>query len=255
MACCPPGSLPYLEATYEGKGEIAKEGDTEMYVAPVTGTPTSAIVMCPDIWGWNGGRVRAVADSFASMGYLVVVGKFLTPVREGGTDGDAMSPTSEFDMDWIKQFPWSVQKPKLDAVLGFVRSKGATKIAVFGFCYGGHPCCWASQENADVVCGVIFHPSIQLEQYAYGGDFMGLVKSVKAPFLICPAGNDVPMYAEESDFAMNLKESAKGSECVITVYPDMTHGFTCRGDVKEEKVARDVDAVFKQAAEFIGKYL
>eukprot|EP00971_Amphidinium_carterae_P197886 3927288-Amphidinium_carterae.1 len=61
------------------------------------------------------------------------------------------------------------------------------------------------------------------------------------------------MYAEDSDFAASLKESAKGSECAITVYPDMTHGFTCRGDLADEKVARDVDAVFKQAAEFIGK--
>lgn len=76
--------------------------------------------------------MRAWADSIAASGYLVVVPKLLTPCMDGGTDGDALSPDSKFDMEWIKQFPWPTQKPKVDAALAFLRSKGATKIGVIG---------------------------------------------------------------------------------------------------------------------------
>jgi len=252
--CCPPGSLPYLQATYTGKGTVVKQGDLEFYTHK-TGSPTSAIIMCPDIWGWNGGRMRAVADHFAAT-YMVVVPKYLNPVFEGGTDGDAMSPTSDFNMEWIKQFPWSTQKPKMDACIELCKAAGITKIGVFGFCYGGHPASWMSAENPGLItCATVFHPSMQLETFAFGGDMIALMKSVKCPFMIAPTGDDLPMFAEEGDFATALKSSAKGSECVWKVYKDMSHGFTVRGDLADANTKRDVEAVMKEAAEFMAKYL
>lgn len=114
MTCCPPGSHPYLAATHDATGTVVTEGDMQFYINKGTKSPTSAIILLPDIWGWNGGRIRAIADYFAST-YMVVIPKILNPTFEGGTDGDAMSPTSIFNMNWIKQFPWPVQKPKIDA--------------------------------------------------------------------------------------------------------------------------------------------
>ena len=67
--------------------------------APVSGMPSAALLLCPDVWGWNGGRMRAIADSLAKEGYAVAVPKLLTPASNGGTDGDALSPTCEFSMD------------------------------------------------------------------------------------------------------------------------------------------------------------
>lgn len=255
MSCCPDGSWPYLAASYEAKGSVQTEGGVELYVAPVTGTPTSAVILCPDIWGWNGGRIRAVADHFASFGYLTVIPKLLTPARNGGTDGDAMAPDDTFDIDWIKQFPYDVQRPKVEAVKAFVKAKGATKIGVIGFCYGGHPACWASRESTDITCGVVFHPSMQLEMFAFGGDMKALIEGVQAPFLIAPAGNDLELFAEDTDFGKALKASAKGGECAWKPFPDMTHGWTCRGDLKEANVARDVELAMKAGEEFLKKYL
>ena len=89
------------------------------------------------MWGWNGGRVRAIADGLAEQGYKVAVGKFLsTPALDGGTDGDALPPDGEFNLEWIKNFPWEKQRPKLEAALGFLKAEGCTKIGVMGFCYG-----------------------------------------------------------------------------------------------------------------------
>lgn len=256
-SCCPPGSLPYLAATYEATGTVVTENGYDFYINSKSAEPKSAIILCPDIWGWNGGRIRAVADHFANS-YLVVIPKLLNPVFEGGTDGDAMSPKSEFNMDWIKQFPWPVQKPKMDAAISLCKSKGigAKSIGVFGFCYGGHPCCWASSEYPDdIACGVVFHPSMQLETFAFGGSMPELMKKIKCPFMFAPAGGDLPMFAEEGEFADAVKASAVGSDCIWKVYPEMTHGWTVRGDLADAATARDVEAVMKDAQEFVGKYL
>lgn len=253
--CCPPGSHGYLQATHEATGTVVKEGELEFYISKGTEKPTSALILCPDIWGWNGGRIRAIADHFAKS-YMVVIPKMLNPVFEGGTDGDAMSPTSSFNLNWIKQFPWPVQKPKMDVALKLCTDAGVTKIGVLGFCYGGHPACWASSEHADlIVAGAVFHPSMQLEGVAFGGDMIELTKKVKCPFLICPAGGDLPMFAEDSDFGNALKSTPKGAECAWKNYPKMAHGWTVRGDTRYESIRQDCEAAMKDAEDFFAKYL
>ena len=130
----------------------------ELYEAPPPETPKAALLVCPDVWGWNGGRVRAIADSLAAEGYFVVVGKFLsTPALDGGTDGDALPPGGAFSMDWIKNFPWSSQQSKVHNALAYCKTRVAAlapsltcKFGVVGFCYGGHPACYASIEDETV---------------------------------------------------------------------------------------------------------
>jgi len=237
-------------------GTVISTDTVEVYQSQVKGSPSAAVIVCPDVWGWNGGRTRAIADALSDAGYVVVVPKLLTPAKDGGTDGDALAPTAQFDMEWVKQFPWEVQKPKLAAIVEYLKQQGITKAAMLGFCYGGHPSMWASAEWPDfVTCGIVCHPSMQLEQFAFGGDFLGLVKSVKAPFLIAPAGGDLPMYATDSDFATALAASAKGGDCLIKPYPDMTHGWVPRGDLENEAVARDVELVMEDIFSFLAKHL
>ena len=104
-ACCPPGSEPYLQSEYAATGSIESvpygDGATlEMYCPPRQKEGlTSAVIVAPDVWGWNGGRTRAIADSIAAKGHIVVVPKLLaTPAMDGGTDGDALGPDSKFSM-------------------------------------------------------------------------------------------------------------------------------------------------------------
>jgi len=223
-----------------------------MYINKPAETPTSAIILCPDMYGWNGGRTRNLADHFASK-YLVLVPKILTPGFEH--DGDGAAPTSGFNVEWISQFKWSVQKPKLDAALALCKAEGITKIGVLGLCYGGHPACWMSVENPELVtCGVVAHPSIQLEN-VYGGNMIELVTKLNCPFLIAPAGNDLDKFGEDTDFGNALKATAKGSECVFKPYPDMNHGWSCRGDLANPETKRDVELVVKDAEAFFAKYL
>lgn len=99
-------------------------------------------------------------------------------------------------------------------------------LAKTGFCYGGHPACWASSENADIACGVVCHPSMQLEKFAFGGDCDALLKSVRCPYLIMPAGNDLPNWGKDGDFGKAFLSSPCAGQMEFVNFPEMTHGWT-----------------------------
>ncbi|KAL1515353.1 hypothetical protein AB1Y20_001983 [Prymnesium parvum] len=253
-SCCPEGSLPYLASDYSAKGTCVSAGAVDLYEAPVHGSPEHALILFSDIFGWNGSRLRSIADAFAMQGYLVVVPKMLTPALDGGCDGDALPAGGAFDAEWLKQFPWPVQQPKVEAALEYLKGKGAAKIGVVGFCYGGHPACWLSATHAEIVCGAVLHPSMQLEEKLFGGSTEALLKSVKCPFFLAPAGNDLPLWAESGPLGAALKASSRGDECVFTEYPEMKHGWSVRGDLADPAVARDVAAVLGEVSAFLSKH-
>ena len=89
--CCPPGSLGYLASDYNHSGEIKELSEVLQFYA--AGNVDSArskgtVILIPDIWGWNGGHIRNIADRIASDGYYAVIPKLLVPAYNGGTDGD-----------------------------------------------------------------------------------------------------------------------------------------------------------------------
>lgn len=89
MSCCPPNAEKYLAATYDTTGEtVTLASGTEIYRTGSAAESKKAVLVIPDVWGWNGGRTRNIADMFAEAGYLAVVPKLMIPPLEGGTDGD-----------------------------------------------------------------------------------------------------------------------------------------------------------------------
>lgn len=103
--CCPPNAEKYLapDYTFTGKTHTLADG-VEFYEA---GSPSlkKAVLLIPDIFGWNGGRTRNIADWLAEEGYYTVVPKLLVPAVDGGTDGDGKSPFiiyfSTFDIHFL----------------------------------------------------------------------------------------------------------------------------------------------------------
>ena len=80
-------------------------------------------------------------------------------------------------------------------------------------------------------------------------------RGVNHPFLFAPAGNDLKLWGEDTENAAALRASAKGAEHVWKPFPEMSHGWSCRGDVADPAVKRDVDAVIKEAISFFAKHL
>ena len=80
-ACCPPTATPYLasNAMYKQKGSVVETGvgGVPCYATGNQSAKTCVIVV-GDVWGYNGGRLRALADHFARAGdYGVLVPKLL----------------------------------------------------------------------------------------------------------------------------------------------------------------------------------
>jgi len=93
----PQGQTPLYEAPtaiddgYAGEGSVIDQQGVGLYC---TGpSPTAAgVLLVSDLFGWNSGRTRHVADYVAkSLNAFTVVPRLLdSPPMEGGTDGDGL---------------------------------------------------------------------------------------------------------------------------------------------------------------------
>ena len=71
MSCCPTGSLDRLgEQGYQPKGKVVRVGDLDIYVV---GSGGKCVIWNYDIFGFNSGRTKELADLLAESGFLVVM--------------------------------------------------------------------------------------------------------------------------------------------------------------------------------------
>ena len=211
-----------------GKGQV---GGVDCYISG-SGT-ASAVIIFSDVWGWDSGRIRSLADELAASGHLVVIPKLLQPALEGGTDGDGLPP--DFDLGargadfgpWVTQIPWSTIEPQVDAILADLNGRGITKIGHLGTCWGA----WAGFHTAasgKLSCGVNCHPSVQLEGM-FGGSDLALAETVKCPQMMLPAGGDNDNTKPGGEMQAIFDKQPWGSDCVYQEFPEMEHGWVPRG--------------------------
>ncbi len=77
-----------------------------------------------------------------------------------------------------------------------------------------------------------------------------ILKAVKCPQMFMPANGD-----HANTFPDGLGKKVLGDGLEIVPFPDMQHGWSVRGDMKDPKVERDVKKAFNMALTFFGKYL
>lgn len=70
-SCCPPGSEPQLNTTYQPKGNVENYKGLPIYSVGTPGGP--AIIVSYDIFGLDGGRTKLVCDQFSEAGFFVVL--------------------------------------------------------------------------------------------------------------------------------------------------------------------------------------
>ena len=254
MSCCPPSALPYLAAKPATKGSKKAIESVEFYE---TGAQSkAAIILFPDVWGWDSGRTRALADAFAEQGYRTYVPKVLQPAHKGGTDGDGLPP--DFDlatqgaefMEWVVTVKWDGIDAKVNALLAYAKKEGADSIGVVGCCWGGWACFETSAMSKDVKVGVIFHPSCHIVA-AHGGEVHALAKKVQAPHYIMPAKSDDPaLYGPEGSV---IKELPAGSK--QKTFPEQEHGWTSRGDASDPAVAAAIKDAMTEAFGYLKEHL
>eukprot|EP00928_Gymnodinium_smaydae_P078799 TRINITY_DN62873_c0_g1_i1.p2 TRINITY_DN62873_c0_g1~~TRINITY_DN62873_c0_g1_i1.p2 ORF type:complete len:415 (-),score=101.29 TRINITY_DN62873_c0_g1_i1:145-1389(-) len=240
-SCCPPGSAPYLAADHKDEGTVRSVDDVPFYQV---GSGERGLLLLPDIWGWNGGRTRALADEFAKKGLSVWVPKLLTPV-EGGTDGDALPPTFDigkrggelgalFGGDWHS----SKTTPKVLKVIGSMKNVGIKKMGILGVCYGAWIAnCVANDppKGIDLVGCASAHPSIHLEGGFGDGDPAALAARSTVPFALFPCGEvgsngaDPDIYDSPDGALYKALEKKHAGKNVTKRFTAMRHGFFTRG--------------------------
>jgi len=249
-SCCPPGGLPALQVNVKLQGEIVHGKGCSYYRTGKDGK--IVLVFYPDVWGWNSGRVRALADHFSEkLGCTTVVPKLQPPMGKG-TDDDALPPdfnihesdkTVAAFVAWVKG---NGTKPFIERNTALIKELSAEGFSIFfgaGTCWGAWACFKSSEMFPGIFSGhLIFHPSVQVEGM-HGGNPVKLATKMDCPVYFNTTNNDpMELYGpEKGKLTAALQANKKiASRCRNTHYPDMVHGFFLRGDIKDPKVVRDV---------------
>eukprot|EP00090_Calanus_glacialis_P028045 TRINITY_DN4481_c0_g1_i1.p1 TRINITY_DN4481_c0_g1~~TRINITY_DN4481_c0_g1_i1.p1 ORF type:complete len:242 (+),score=74.77 TRINITY_DN4481_c0_g1_i1:39-764(+) len=241
MSCCPAGSLLMLgEEGYQPRGRVVRVEDLDIYVV---GSGDKCVVWNYDIFGFNSGRTKELADLLAESGFLVVMpdyfrGTFQDPTKPGALEFlKRTTQWTDIKRDWeTKIKPTAIQH-------------GAKKFGSFGTCWGSYPVIRFSS-LPEFVVGVSAHPSHTKISMVLGEQEADILAKISCDQLFLPAGNDGPEVKKGGLAQQMLKETLQ-----ITEFPEMNHGFLSRGDMTNPAVARDVRlAVQKIVAFFKEKF-
>mmetsp|Transcript_51141 Transcript_51141/g.91881 ORF Transcript_51141/g.91881 Transcript_51141/m.91881 type:complete len:377 (+) Transcript_51141:97-1227(+) len=275
MSCCPKGSAPYLAADHNDEGKVGEADGVKYYHV---GSGPNGVLLLPDIWGWNGGRIRALADDMAKKYKLNCWIPKMMPKFEEGTDDDGLppdfDPASRFGELFEKGYigpgdaPWGPKTmvAKSKKIIDAMKKDGVIKYACIGFCYGAYIGMHLSKEISgdELVCCASPHPSaVQLES-GTGGDVEKLVKAQKCPWAFYPAGDPSGTGADPVDYdstgtVMKILEGLFPGRNRSRRFKAMSHGFVTRGAIKSGHGSAmkgdDVKASIEECMEDILDYL
>ncbi len=200
------------------------------YKAAPQGTPRGGLVVIQEIFGVNN-HMRGVADGFAKDGYLCIVPAMFDRAQRGVQLG-----YSEKDIAAGRDIRGKIADDMALKDMAAARDalKGAGKIGIVGYCWGGY-LAWIAATRLDGFAGAI---------YFYGGG-IGNVAGEKPR---CP----VSMHFGDKDHAIPLSDAEKVRaqkypNLDIHIYP-AGHGFNCdeRGsyDAASAKTARERSLAF-----------
>jgi len=230
----------FLSYDYKQSGSILKLKDsTEFYGV---GSPRSkhAVIILPDTGGYNAGNIRNIADFIAANDAYAAIPTIMGTPKEVG---QTLSFTEAHSLgEYTKsQVLDGNMKPKVVSLAKYLFNEGVERIALLGFSWGG----WvaanilASDVADHFVCGILAHPSINLEERMYGGSLVELFAHINRPLLLMPARGDPHEY---DSFVQLLKYRCPSSDVID--YRGFEHNFLLRGRVDDRDIRNaDVKAL------------
>jgi len=248
MPCCPEGSVagggpPFEGYSWSDKGVVDKVGDMDVYRV---GTSNKCIVWCYDIYGFKGGRTRELCDKLADKGYMVILPDFFR-----GDWRDIADPDLE---EWIvKQTDWAGQRQFewVEQLLPYARSHGAETFGAVGTCWGATMVMRLSSYG-EFKAAACMHPALSfIVESILKEELYEILDEVQCPQLMITAGND---HANEkpNGLANKVWRVMKfGPKCEFKEYPDMEHGWTVRGDIRDVRMENAARAAFNAVIAFM----
>jgi len=210
-------------------------GEIGAYLATPKGTPKGGIVVIQEIFGVNH-HIRAVTDKFAQDGYIALAPCFFDHTKPGielGYTPDTMAEGRKIVTEL------GVDKPvqDVDAAIAEIKKRGAKKVAVTGFCWGG-TITWlaATRLKPDVAIGY------------YGGGIHGAkAEKPTVPTMLHFGDKDMHIPMTHVNELRKLHPNA-----LIYDYP-ADHGFHC-----DERGSYDALAsaqAYARTLEFMAKHI
>jgi dienelactone hydrolase len=204
-----------------------------------------------DAYGYDSARTHHVcADLARRLNCLVVAPDCFDDEHPGCCGGGMVKlVTSNIRLGWP-----AINDKLQQLVLPWVRGAHGGNVqgplAALGFCWGG----WAvtrlaGEHPCPIVCGVGFHPSVHMQALQPRGEpgLKACLEQVSAPLLYCPSSQD-PSALYPGGWIIDQLSTQKGVE----VHPfKQNHGFVNRGDMRDPRMAQDVEKAIALATQFM----
>ena len=235
--CCTPG--PRAEHCCEGKEETF--GPFLSYVTSHH-SPTAAVLLASDIFGFETPLLRKFADKTASAGYFVVVPDFFNK--------DPFTPTDPSNIianlgGWVKNHEPVDSVEGAEQVIEILHKKGFSSVGAVGFCWGAKLVVEVAKQHS-LKAAILAHPAFVVAED---------IQDVKIPLAIMGAEEDEltpPVLIQK--FA-EILESKPEVESFVHVYAGVSHGWICRYDPDDAKQVADAELAQNKIFEWLGKFL
>ena len=113
----------------------SKAGEIGAYLAAPKGTPKGGVVVIQEIFGVNH-HIKAVTDKFAADGYLALAPRFFDHIKTGIELGYTPDTIAE-GRKYVTELGLDKPVQDVEAAIEELKKRGAKKVAVTGYCWGG----------------------------------------------------------------------------------------------------------------------
>lgn len=168
------------------------------------------IVVIQEVFGVNH-HIRSVTDRFADAGFLALAPAFFDRVEPNIELGYEAEDVQQ-GIGYVSKLTWDSTMDDLAVTIDHLRSQGASKIGVVGFCWGG-TASWiaANRGLADAAVGY------------YGGGILSLADSAPTVPTILHFGALDAHIPIDGVKALD----ARYPDVDVYIYEDADHGFHC----------------------------
>ncbi|KAJ7552896.1 hypothetical protein O6H91_06G075300 [Diphasiastrum complanatum] len=239
VECC----VPAPPAHHTSGGVVETWGAISVYINSPTPAPSKAVILVTDVMGWEAPLLRKLADKIASAGYLVVV-----PDYFHGDSFVLIEGASLLDrlQEWLPKHPPTPEPiEESKQIIEVLKEKGVQSVGVGGFCWGAKVAVVLAKEG-DIQAAVLLHPSFLTSED---------IKEVKVPIAIL--GAEIDQFSPPAVIKSFEEILISKSEVphFVKVFPGVSHGWTVRYELNDEKAVAEAEEAHSDLLEWFGKYL
>jgi len=211
---------------------LKNDGTIPAYVARPAGTPTTAIVVIPEIFGVNPG-IRQKADKWAAQGYLAVAPDIFWRFAPGVELNPDVEAELQEAFGYFQQYDPTDGVYDIESAIKWIRAQGVAKVGCAGYCLGGR-LAYMAAARTDIDASVGYY-GVMIDQ------MLDEAHHIANPLMLHIAGADHFVLPEaQAAIHAGLDDHPK---VTLHDYPGLDHGFAAEmGDRRNEEGAQLADS-------------